>query len=74
MTARPLHFPPPPADRGRALTAEDVAREIFNGAVTAKWVRRYFKPGRDKLGWRTVIWWEAEVRAWKNQHRLEVAP
>lgn len=60
-----------PVARGRALTAEQVADEIFSGAVTARWVRRYFRPGRDRIGHRTVIWWENEARRWKETHALE---
>lgn len=60
-----------PAGRGRALTADQVAAEIFSGAVTPQWVRRYFKPGRDKIGWRTVVWWEVPARQWRDTHPLE---
>jgi hypothetical protein len=59
-----------PAARGRALTAEQVAEEIFSGTVTARWVLRYFKPGRDRIGWRTVVWWEVEVLRWRDTHQL----
>lgn len=62
-----------PSSRGRALTAEQVAEEIFSGAVTAQWVKRYFRPGRDKIGHRTVIWWEVPAKAWRDTHPLETA-
>lgn len=73
MNGKPLPFQvrQPPAGRGRALTAEQVAAEIFAGAVTAAWVKRYFRPGRDKIGHRTVIFWEAEVLRWRDSHKLE---
>lgn len=59
-----------PAGRGAAWTAADVAREIFNNRVSAAWVKRNFKAGRDRIGWRTVIWWEHEARRWKDTHPL----
>lgn len=62
--------PQPSNGRGAAWSAEDVAREIFNGKVSARWVKDNFKPGRDKIGYRTVIWWENEVRRWRDQHPL----
>lgn len=71
--ARPLafHVRAAPAGRGRALTADQVAAEIFGGAVTARWVKRYFRAGRDRIGHRTVVWWEGPARAWRDTHPLE---
>lgn len=70
--AEPLPFQvrQAPAGRGRALTAEQVADEIFAGAVTPQWVRRYFRPGRDRIGHRTIVFWEAEVLRWRDSHKL----
>lgn len=72
MSNRPLPFQvrQAPAGRGRALTADQVAAEIFAGAVTAAWVKRYFRPGRDKIGHRTVVWWEVPAKAWRDTHPL----
>jgi len=72
---RPLTFQvrPAPAGRGRALTAEQVVDEIFSGTVTVRWVKRYFRPGRDKIGHRTVIWWEVPAKQWRDSHPLETA-
>lgn len=71
--AEPLAFQvrQAPVGRGRALTAEQVAAEIFGGAVTPAWVKRYFRHGRDRIGHRTVIWWEVPARAWRDTHPLE---
>lgn len=70
---KPLAFQvrAPVAARGRALTAEQVAAEIFAGAVSPAWVKRYFRPGRDRIGHRTVVWWEVPARTWRDTHPLE---
>lgn len=68
MRHAPLIAPP---DRGRLLTADEIATELLRGAVTPGWVRQHvgFKV---RLGHRTVLWYEADVRAWMDQQR-EVA-
>lgn len=53
----------PPQDRGRLLTAAQVAAELFNSTVSAAWVRRNV-PQKLVLGHSTVRWYEADVRAW----------
>lgn len=73
MSARPLSFRTVPESRGVAWDAADVAREIFNGKVSARWVREHFTAGRDRLGWRTVIWWSKLALAWKESHSIEGA-
>lgn len=65
--------PEPTRGRGAAWSAQDVAREIFNNCVTVDWVKRNFKAGRDRLGHRTVIWWENDARRWKDTHALGAA-
>ena len=57
-------IPEPPPNVGRLLDAGEVATEIFNGKVSAEWVRTKLKAGRTKLGHRTVVWAEYRVRAW----------
>ena len=53
----------PPADRGRLLTAVQVATELFNGSVSAAWVRRNV-PHKVVLGHSTVRWYAGDVQAW----------
>jgi len=52
-----------PPDRGRLLTAAQVAAELFSGTVSAAWVRRTV-PGKLRLGHSTVRYYEHDVRAW----------
>jgi predicted DNA-binding transcriptional regulator AlpA len=59
----PLALPP---DRGRLLTAEEVAEII--GGVSPTWVRRNV-PHKLVLGHSTVRWFEADVRAWLEERR-----
>ena len=59
-----LEGPQPPPNVGRLLDAEEVAKEIFNGKVSAEWVRTRLKAGRTKLGHRTVVWAEYPVQRW----------
>ena len=58
----------PPADPGRLLTAAQVAAELFNGSVSAAWVRRNI-PHKVVLGHSTVRWYAADVQAWINTLR-----
>ena len=53
----------PPADRGRLLTADQVAAESFNSTVSAAWVRRNV-PHKVVLGHSTVRWYAGDVQAW----------
>jgi hypothetical protein len=63
--------PEPPPDRGRLLDAEEIAREIFYGKVSARWVRRHVTAGKVKLGHVTVMWWEIPVRDWLATRTVE---
>lgn len=58
----------PPPDRGRLLSAADVATECFSGKVTAQWVRRNVRP-KVRLGHSTCLFYEHDVRRWIDQHR-----
>ena len=58
----------PPADRGRLLTAAQVAAELFNGSVSTAWVRRNV-PHKLVLGHSTVRWYAGDVLAWINTLR-----
>ena len=53
----------PPVDRGRLLTADQVAAELFNGSVSAAWVRRNV-PHKVVLGHSTVRWYAGDVQEW----------
>lgn len=60
------------AERGRVLRAEEIAREVFHGHVSKKWVFQHVPSQyRHKVG-RLVLYFEGEVRAWMEQLR-EVA-
>ena len=61
---RPYPVPPePPPDRGRLLTATQVAAELLGGTVSPAWVRRTI-PGKLRLGQRTVRWYRDDVLRW----------
>jgi hypothetical protein len=66
----PLVFrvPEPPPDRGRFLTAAQVAADVLNGAVSPAWVRRRL-PYKVRLGHSTVGWIEADVKAYLERCR-----
>ena len=64
MTVLEFPIPDPPTNVGRLLDAEEIAKEIFNGKVSADWVKAKLKAGRVRLGHRTVVWAEYPVRAW----------
>jgi predicted DNA-binding transcriptional regulator AlpA len=57
----------PPPDRGQLLTAREAA-ELIGGGVSEAWVRRN-APHKVTLGHRTVMWYEADVRAWLESLR-----
>ena len=59
--------PEPPPDRGRLLTAKEVADMI--GGISPSWVRRHV-PHAVPLGHSTVRWYELDVRAWLEANRL----
>jgi len=63
--------PDAPPDRGRLLDADEVAREIFCGKVTARWVTRNVQAGKVKLGHVKRAWWEADVRSWLARRTAE---
>lgn len=49
------------------MSAEEVATEIFGGAVTPEWVGAHVAP-RIKLG-RAVLWYEEDARAWMEREQ-----
>jgi len=63
----------PPADRGRLLTAAQVAAELFTDTVSAAWVRRNI-PHKVVLGHSTVRWYAADVQAWVGTKRCPCEP
>jgi hypothetical protein len=60
-----------PPNRGRLMTAAQVATEIFNGTVTAGWVRR--NAPKVTLGHSTVRFYETDVREWIESRRQGAA-
>ena len=66
----PTHEPAPlapPPDRGRLLSAEEVARELLGGHVSALWVTRNVGAGKVQLGHVKRAWWEYDVRRWLEE-------
>ncbi len=57
-----------PVDRGKLLTAAQVASELFNGTVSAAWVRRNV-PQKVVLGHSTIRWYVADVQVWISTKR-----
>lgn len=68
----PTTPPEPPPDRGRLLTPQQVADVLFNGTVSAAWVRRHV-PYKVVLGHSTIRWYEHDVRRWIDERRGGVA-
>jgi predicted DNA-binding transcriptional regulator AlpA len=66
-----LMIPARPLDRGRLLSADEVARLI--GEVSSAWVRRHV-PHKLTLGHSTVRWYEGDVRAWLERCRSRLDP
>ncbi len=66
LRIKPLVRQPPP-NRGRLLTAKQVAGLIGGGASEA-WVRRQV-PHKVDLGQRTKRWYRDDVLAWLDLHR-----
>lgn len=60
MPGAPVRGLPP--DRGRLLTAEEVAARL-GGAVTPRWVRTHVRP-RIELHQKALRWYETDVDAW----------
>lgn len=58
----------PPPKKGRLMSAQTVAEEIFGGEVSAKWVLRTV-PGKLDLGYNTKMWYEDDVWRWVASHR-----
>jgi predicted DNA-binding transcriptional regulator AlpA len=58
----------PPRNRGRLLTAKQVADECFARTVSAAWVRRTVG-NKLTLGHSTVRWFEQDVWDWIDAHR-----
>ena len=56
----------PPPDRGRLLTAKEVADMI--GGISPSWVRRYV-PHKLPLGPSTKRWFELDIREWLESNR-----
>lgn len=62
----PIGHLPPPQDRGRLLTAQQVAALI--GGVSPTWVRRNL-PHKVVMGHSTLRWFELDVRTWLERQR-----
>lgn len=65
-----------PADRGRKMNAAEVADEIWNRKVSAKWVLQHMRHIGFRAG-REVLFYEAEARAeeakWVERERARRA-
>lgn len=73
MTGRRLGLvaeaPLAPPDRGRLLTAEQVAAELLPDGSKPRYVRDHIYP-RVVLGRRTVFWYERDVLDWLERQRV----
>ena len=58
-----------PGNRGRLLSAREVADEIFRGHVSDRWVRMNV-PEKVALGHSKVMWYEDDVRAWIEKRKV----
>jgi len=66
-----VNVPLPPPNRGRLLTAAQVAETI--GSVSSAWVRRYV-PHKLRLGHSTVRWYEHDVLTWIESRQEQDSP
>lgn len=57
-----------PQERGRLLTAREVAKEKFRGAVSPAWVRRN-APIKVPMGHSTVLFFESDIDDWIESRR-----
>lgn len=66
----PLHTEgrEPPENRGRLMTAREVAQKVFEGKVSSRWVLDTV-PNRVVLGPQKILWHELDVRAWLQSRR-----
>lgn len=60
----------PGGDRGRLMTAKEVAKEKFGGKISDAWVRRT-APGKITLGRSTVFFYERDIDYWIESCREE---
>lgn len=61
-----------PPDRGRLMTAAQVAAELMPAGTKARYVKDHVYP-RVVLGRRTVFWYEEDVRLWLERQRVTEA-
>jgi hypothetical protein len=61
----------PPPDRGRLLTPAQVVAELMPEGVSERVVREQVYP-RVMIA-RRIYFYEADVKAWLNEHRVERA-
>lgn len=52
-----------PVPRGRMVSAQEIATELYHGKVTAKWVLTHV-PNKMKFGHKTVLWYSDDVVAY----------
>ena len=57
----------PPPDRGPLLSPSEVGELLGR---SAQWVRRHV-PGKIRLGYNTIRWYEGDLRTWLEQQREE---
>lgn len=56
--------------RGRLLSANQIAVELFDDASKERWIRQSLAPeARMTLGSSTVVWWELDVLEWLQTKR-----
>lgn len=56
------------AERGRRLTAQQIADEFYGGHVSVDWVNDHV-PYRLRVSHRVVLWWEYDVLAHLREER-----
>lgn len=61
-----------PARRGQMMDAREIARDLFFGKVSARWVRDNV-PGKMRFGQSTVLWYREDVEAFIDRTREGVA-
>lgn len=64
-------IPVPPPDRGRLMSAAQIAKEMFPPGTSERFVQRHVRP-RVPIG-RRMFWYEMDVREWLENQREQAS-
>jgi hypothetical protein len=61
-----------PAEWGRRLDAQQINKDYYGGHMSAEWVRENV-PYSARVGYRTILWWEFDVKVHIAEERRRAA-